>query len=232
MVKSILIIMVSILGLCSCRTVSSDTFTAEQYDYALHLVLDQAQSNATAELFKQFNEFREPMIPGEYSAIERLRDDIPGMDYLIRQWSEASTIFILQFYGQFTDYADTLKNSIRFRDPKATLEEGDDSISEFFSSLYFEDMARVIHGSISDMDFTLWDRILVQYNAWASSRNMLFGENHELMDDSMDQEQLVSMFSHHIADLFFEHLAASESLIRTTPDLSMDPVEAQVLGLV
>lgn len=232
MVSSVLIIMVSILILCSCRTKSVDTFTTEQYDYALHLVLDQAQNKATADLFKQFNEFKEPMIPKQYSAIERLRGNIPGMDYLITQWSEASTIFILQVYGQFTDYAETLKNSISFRDPRALLEEGDDSIARLFSSLYREDMARVILRSIGDMDFTLWHRMLIQYNAWAASRNMLFNESHELMNDDMEAEQLITMFSYHLADLFFEHLAASESLIRTTPDLTMDPVEAQVLGLV
>ena len=232
MVPSILIIMVSILVLCSCRTTSADKFTTEQYDYALHLVLDQAQSQATTDLFKQFNEFKEPMVPKQYSAIVRLRDDIPGMDHLIKEWSEASTIFILQVYGQFTDYAETLKNSITFRDPKALLEEGDDSISRLFSSLYREDMARVISRSIKDMDFTLWHRTLIQYNAWAASRNMLFGESRELMDDTLDSEQLITMFSYHLADLFFEHLAASESLIRTTPDLTMDPIEAQVLGLV
>ncbi|MBO4280135.1 MAG: hypothetical protein J5891_10080 [Spirochaetales bacterium] len=232
MARSILIIMVSILALSSCRTSSAETFSAEQYDHALHLVLDQAQSKATTDLFKQFNEFREPMIPKQYSAIERLRDDIPGMDYLITQWSEASTIFILQVYGQFTDYAETLKNSISFHDPKALLEEGEYSISNLFSSLYREDIARVISRSIRDMDFTLWHRTLVQYNAWASSRNMLFGENHELVDAEMEAQQLIDMFSYHLADLFFEHLADSESLIRTTPDLTMDPVEAQVLGLV
>ena len=93
-------------------------------------------------------------------------------------------------------------------------------------------MARVILRSIGDMDFTLWHRMLIQYNAWAASRNMLFNESHELMNDDMEAEQLITMFSYHLADLFFEHLAASESLIRTTPDLTMDPVEAQVLGLV
>ena len=232
MVRSILIIMVSLLALCSCRTSSAEAFTAEQYDQALHLVLDQAQSKATTDLFKQFNEFKEPMIPKQYSDIERLRDDIPGMDYLITQWSEASTIFILQVYGQFTDYAETLKNSISFRDPKALLEEGEDSISNLFSSLYRENIARVISRSIREMDFTLWHRTLVQYNAWASSRNMLFGEDHELVDAQMEAQQLIDMFSYHLADLFFEYLADSESLIRTTPDLTMDPVEAQVLGLV
>ena len=232
MVMPILIIMVSILVLCSCRTNSADTFTTEQYDYALHLVLNQAQSKATADLFKQFNEFKEPMIPRQYSAIESLRGDIPGMDHLIKEWSQESTVFILQVYGQFTDYAETLKNSISFRDPKALLEEGDDSITRLFSSLYREDMARVISRSIKDMDFKRWHKTLIQYTAWAASRNMLFGENRELMDDTLDSEQLITMFSYHLADLFFEHLAASESLIRTTPDLTMDPVEAQVLGLV
>ena len=43
---------------------------------------------------------------------------------------------------------------------------------------------------------------------------------------------MTEVLAYHLAGLFFEYLAASESLIRTTPDLSMDSVEAMVLGLI
>ena len=106
MANLILLIVLTALIAVSCRsTGNEDPFTDEQYDYALHLVLNQAQSKATTDLFKQFNEFNESMVPEQYSEIELHRSDIPGMDLLIRQWSEASTLFILQVFGQFTDYA-------------------------------------------------------------------------------------------------------------------------------
>ena len=222
-----------LLLLVSCKTTKNvESFTDEQYDYALHLVLDQAQSKTLTDLFKEFNEFSEPMVPEQFSEIERQRNEIPGMDLLIRQWSEDSILFLLQIYGRFTDYVETLKSQISFRNPKALLETGDDSISVLYSSLYLDDMARVISQYVQDMDFSSWQKTLVQYNAWISTRNMLFGENNELLDADMDSDQLITLFSYHLANLFFEHLSFSESLIRTTPDLSMDPIEAQVLGLV
>ena len=222
-----------LLLLVSCRTSNnSETYTAEQYDYALHLVLDQAQERATSDMFRQFNEFSESMIPEQYSNVGRFRDDIPGMNLLIRNWSEASILYVLQFYGSLTDYVEVLKGRIVFRNPKALLEAGDDSISVLYSSLYLDDLADVISRNIQDMDFTPWRKTLIQYNTWASTRNKLYGEDNELLDAEIQTEELVTAFSYHIANLFFEHLAASEVLIRTTPDLSMDPIEARVLDLI
>ena len=222
-----------LLLLVSCRSTDNvETFTKEQYDYALHLVLNQAQEKATSDLFKQFNEFNEPMIPDDYSDIEERRSEIPGMDLLIRQWSEAATLFILQIYGSFTDYVEILRGQISFRNPKALLEAGDDSISALYSSLYLDDIANMIAQYIHGMDFTPWRTMLIQYNAWASTRNRLYNEDTELLNADMQSEELIRLFSYHLASLFFEHLAASEVLIRTTPDLSMDPVEARVLDLI
>ena len=54
----ILLIVLTTLLAVSCRSTGNvESFTDEQYDYALHLVLDQAQSKATSDLFKQFNAF-------------------------------------------------------------------------------------------------------------------------------------------------------------------------------
>ena len=229
----ILLIVLTTLIAVSCKsTGKAESFTDEQYDYALHLVLDQAQSKATSDLFKQFNEFNASMIPGRYSEIEKRRDDIPGIDLLIRQWSESSSLFILQVYGSFTDYMEKLKNKVSFNDPKALLEAGDDSVSRYYSSLHLDDVAQVISRSIRDIDFTTLRKALVQYNAWASTRNRLYDEDNELFDAEIGNDELIELLAYHLASLFFRHMAASESLIRTTPDLSMDSVEAMVLGLV
>ena len=229
----ILLIVLSALIAVSCRsTGTAESFTEEQYDYALHLVLGQAQSKATSDLFKQFNEFNASLIPGRYSEIEKRKDDIPGMNLLIRQWTEASSLFLLQGYGYFTDHVEKLKDRVSFKDPKSLLEAGDDSVSRYYSNLYLEDIALMLSRYIQTMDFSTLRKALIQYNAWASTRNRLYDEDNELMDADIGNDELIEVFAHHLASLFFKHLAASESLIRTTPDLSMDSVEAMVLGLV
>ena len=233
MANLILLIVLTALISVSCKSTGKvESFTDEQYDYALHLVLDQAQSKAISDLFKQFNEFNASLIPDRYSEIERCRDDIPGMDLLIRRWTEYSSLFILQGYGSFTDYAEKLKGKVSFNDPKALLEEGEDSVSRYYSSLHLDDVAREISKSIRDIDYSTLRKALIQYNAWASTRNRLYDEDIELLDTEIGNEELTEVFAYHLAGLFFGHLAASESLIRTTPDLSMDSVEAMVLGLI
>ena len=228
------VLMGIILLLCvSCNsTKNADSFSDEQYDYALHLVLDQTQDNATSDLFKQFNEFNESMVPEQFYEIELRRNDIPGMDLLIREWSEEASLSILQIYGDFTDYVEVLKSRITFRNPKALFDEGDTSVSAYYRSLYINDVAQMISKTIGTMDFKYWRQAIIQYNAWASTRNRLYGENNELLAAETGYDELLNIFSFHFASLFFNHLAASESLIRTTPDLSMDPLEAQILGLV
>ena len=233
MVILILLIVLTALIAVSCKSSGkAESFTDEQYDYALHLVLNQAQSKASSDLFKQFNEFNASMGPGRYSEIERLRDNIPGMDLLIRQWTESSSLFLLQGYGYFTDHVEKLKSRVSFKDPKAMLEAGDDSVSRYYSSLYLDDIALMISRYIQTMDFSTLRKALIQYNAWASTRNRLYDEDNELLDTEIGNNELTEVFAYHLADLFFKQMAVSESLIRTTPDLSMDSVEAMVLGLI
>ena len=62
--------------------------------------------------------------------------------------------------------------------------------------------------------------------------NVTLLEDNELLDSEIGNDEMTEVFAYHLASLFFEYLAASESLIRTTPDLSMDSVEAMVLGLI
>ena len=232
LVKLAVLASILLILIVSCRTAdSSASFTDEQYDYVLHLVLDQAQDQAIADLFKHFNEFNEPMVPEQYSRIEDIRLTVPGMDHLVRQWSESSSLAILQSFNEFTDYVNTLKDKIAFEDPKYLIEAGDDSVSVYFRTLYQDELADAIFSSIQSMDYSGWYQCVVQYNAWAATRNKFYGESNEILDADMDTQALATMFSRHFASLFFKHLAAAESLIRTTPDPDMDNVEAQVLGL-
>ena len=229
----ILLIVLTTLLAVSCRSTGNvESFTDEQYDYALHLVLDQAQSKATSDLFKQFNEFNASMVPERYSEIERRRDTIPGMDLLIRQWTESSSLFIIQAYGYFTDHVEKLKSRVSFKDPKALFEAGEESVSNYYSSLFLDDIALMISRYIQTMDYSTLHKALIQYNAWASTRNRLYDEDNELLDAEIGNDEMTEVLAYHLAGLFFEYLAASESLIRTTPDLSMDSVEAMVLGLI
>ena len=232
LVRSVVLAILIVL-LVSCKTVDSRAdLTDEQYDYALHLVLDKAQEQAISDLFKQFNEFREPMVPEQFSRIEELRGRAPGLDYLVRLWIEVSSLEVLQMFGSFSDYVDALKLSVEVRNPKSLSEAGDDSISLYYRSLFGDEMIQVIHESLLGLDFSVWTQCVVQYNAWASTRNMLYDEDNDILDATTDTDKLARMFSVHLMERFFVHLASAEALIRTTPDPDMDPVVAVVLGLV
>ena len=218
--------------LVSCRTASEPGFSDDDYDYTLHLVLDQSQEQALSELFMGFNEYRETMVPDRWSAIPEMRSEIPGMERLIRLWTETSTLFILQTYASFTDYAETLKTRIAFENPKAIFESGETSVSDYYRARFRTEMAGRIAVTLEGLDFSTWHEVVIQYNAWAATRNLLNDGETEAIVFSMDPQEEITVFSNHFADLFFEHLASAEALIRTTPDPDMDNVEAQVLGLV
>ena len=73
------------------------------------------------------------------------------------------------------------KSRITFRNPKALFDEGDTSVSAYYRSLYINDVAQMISKTIGTMDFKYWRQAIIQYNAWASTRNRLYGENNELL---------------------------------------------------
>lgn len=228
----VLALLIAVL-LVSCKTVDSQAdLTDEQYDYALHLVLDQAQEQAISDLFKQLNEFREPMIPSQYSGIEETKGRAPGLEHLVKQWFEVSSLAVLQLFGYFSDYAGTIKDRIVFRDPRSLAEAGDTSISLYYRSLFRDELLEVIYDSIHDWDYSVWTQCVIQYNAWAATRNLLYNEDNDTLDATTDIDKLARLFSEHLTERFFEHLGTAEALIRTTPDPDMDPVLAVVLGLV
>ncbi len=228
----VLALLIAVL-LVSCKTVDSQAdLTDEQYDYALHLVLDQAQEQAISDLFKQLNEFKEPMIPQDYSRIGELRGRAPGLEHLVQQWTEVSSLAVMQLFGSISDYVETLKSKISFRDPRTMAESGNESISLYYRSLFQDEMVAVIYESIHDWDYSVWTQSVIQYNAWAATRNLLYDEDNDTLDATTDIDKLARLFSEHLTERFFEHLGTAEALIRTTPDPAMDPVLAVVLGLV
>lgn len=233
LVRSVVLAILIAVFLISCKTVdSSADLTDEQYDYALHLVLDQAQEQAISELFKQLNEFKEPMVPQQYSIIVELSGRAPGLEHLVRQWYEVSSLAVLQLFGSLSDYVETLKSQISFQDPRTMAESGDESISLYYRSLFQDEMVEVIYESIRGWDYSVWNQCVIQYNAWAATRNMLYDEDNDILESTSDADKLARMFSVHLAQRFFTHLGTAEALIRTTPDPAMDPVLAVVLGLV
>ena len=228
-----LLIILSLLLLASCATSSGSdgTYSREDCNYTLMYVLGRASTQALSDLFLSMNEFNESMVPTEYAFLQAERYEIPGMDRLLDEWARTTTAFILPVYDSFSDYITYVVYSTEFEDPVKMVSSGASSISEYMLKTRGDEIARRISANIGDMDVSVWSDVAIQYNAWATTRDKLLGENNPRIDTDLTADQVRDIFSVHFMKLFMGALQRAEVLIRTTPDANMDSTAARVLGL-
>lgn len=228
---AIAIVMICISILASCAT-GSPTYSDAEADYTMHYVLEKAEEQTVSQLFMKLNRFTEPMVPDEYYVMVRMRDVVPGMDSILGNWAREASTYILGFYDSFREYSNSLVQSQTFTDPQALLSSGSSSASLYMRRLHYNEVRRVIRDSITEPDPAYWNEAILQYNAWVDTGSLLSGTTPRTLSAPSDTEGVADMLADYLTDLYFRNLAATETLIRTTPDPQMDNLAAQVLGLI
>ncbi len=227
---AIAVMMICIAFLASCAT-GSTVFPDEEVDYTMHYVLEKAEEQTVAALFMKLNEFSDPMVPQDYEIMVRMREVIPGMNGILNNWARQASAYVLGFYDSFREYSRSLVLSQSFPDPQALLGSGSNSISLYLRRILYNEVLGAIRDNLTDPDPSCWNEAVLQYNAWVNTQGLLDGEAAQTIPAPSDTEGVADMLADYLADLYFRSLASAETLIRTTPDLGMDSLAAQVLGL-
>ena len=228
-----LIAMVAAFGMTSCKSTDTEQRDLSSSDclYTLSYVLNLATDKAVPALFSDLNNFKVSMVPSDFEYLDQLRKTIPGMDRLLHLWEEDVLSYIMPFFDEVHTYLNAMAQSYQFQNPVFLIEEGISSISEDIQKNRENEMAEVIRFRLSGLDTSAWKNVAIHYNAWASSRENLYGEKNPRIDVNMADENLISLLSYHLVDVYIRTLAFYEKLIRTTPDPAMDSVASYVLGL-
>ena len=228
----ILLLLFVFFIMVSCSSTSkTGEFTDDEYAFTARLVLEKARDQAFLNLFRSLNGFKESMIPSSCSFIKEQSAQIPGMDRLIRQWSRSATSFILPLYERFTTYTAGLLSVLEIDSPRTLVKSGDTAISDYCRTNLREEMADAIAGNLYGLDFSLWNKISSQYEAWYASRKLVYSEDIPYLKPVFTEKETAELLSLHLADLFFSYLGKAEALIHTTPDPDMDETAAKILGL-
>ena len=111
------------------------------------------------------------------------------------------------------------------------VEQSSFSISQFLMESEGPGMATVVRDHLPDLDVKVWRQIAVQYNSWAATRERLYGETGERIDANMSSEDIITLLSQRLVEIYIRYLSSAEIMIRTTPNADMDPVAARVLNL-
>lgn len=229
-----LIILIGLsIALTSCETTNNDSTEVmeDEYQYTINIVLDATMEQAMSDLLGSLNNYNENFIPEEYNFLTEQRMVVPGLDRLMKEWAQEATDHILPYYDVFVSYLNQIVHSIQIEDPQALILESDSSISDFLVRNKGEEISKAIADGIKSLDASLWNQLAVQYNSWANNRKILYGEEHPLVKTNLTQDQIVTMFSTHLTGSVFYYIRRAEVLFRTTPNASMDPIAARILGL-
>ena len=230
---ALILLFVIAFALTSCKTADTEEreLSPDECLYTLNYVLDLATDRAIPALFSDINNYKISMVPSLYDFLNTLRPSIPGMDRLLHLWEEDVLSYIMPYFDEVHTYLEAMVQGYQFQNPVELIESGISSISEDIQAKRENEMAEVIRYRLTGLRTDAWRNVAIHYNAWASSRENLYGEKNPRIDTSMSDEALITLLSHHLVDIYIRTLSFYEKLIRTTPDPSMDPVVTRVLGL-
>ena len=232
LLSALFILAMTMLVLTSCASSKKDrTLSEDDCRYTLDLVFRQANDRAVPEMFIEMNEQRVSMVMSDYSFLNDMRDTIPGMDRLLKQWELIVTSNVIPSFDLFSSYLSAMADEIVYPNPVEMIESRTDSISQFILEDKGQSMAMVVKDHLLDLDVSTWRQVAIQYNSWASTREKLYGENAPRIDAEMASEDIIALLSHRLVEIYISYLSQEEMMIRTTPDADMDPVAARVLGL-
>ena len=230
---ALILLFVIAFGLTSCETAETEKreLSADECLYTLNYVLNLATDRAIPALFSDFNSFKISMVPFQYDFLNTLRPSIPGMDRLLHLWEEDVSTYIMPYFDEVYIYLETMVQDYQFQNPVELIESGIASISEDIRKNRENEMAEVIRYRLTGLNTEPWRNVAIHYNAWASSRENLYGEKNPRINVGITDDALITLLSHHLVDIYIRTLAFYEKLIRTTPDPTMDSVVTRVLGL-
>ena len=230
---ALLALAIFMLSLTSCASSSKSerTYSEEDCTYTLRLVLGQATDRAIPDMFLAMNEYRDSMVMDEYAFLNDLRQTVPGMDRLLREWELDVTTSVIPSFDIFSLYLENMADEIQFENPVSLVRDGAASISSYILDTQSEQMVMVVKDHLTDLDVSAWRKVAIQYNSWANTREKLYNETAPRIDADMSSSDIITLLSRRLVEIYISYLSSAEIMIRTTPNADMDPVAARVLGL-
>ncbi len=220
------------LMLVSCKTAETElSYSDEEYDHVFGIVLEEAKSSSIMAIFKSLNEGTENMIPSEYSFFEQYRDQVPGLDRLLDNWAQTTMNYLVPSFDTFQKFISELFSSTASPNSRELLSAEDDSISKYYKAQCYGAIKENIDSFLSGLDITELREAIIQYNAWSSTRALLYDNENPYARMDYSDAELRSVVSEYLVDLFFSYFARYETLFRTTPDPEMESLAAAILGL-
>lgn len=220
------ILLIASFSLSSCKSTSSFESTAQEYDYALHYALENANESAISTLYFRITE-TDSFLPSSLSFIKEKASNIPGMDKLLSEWTAYMTSYTLQWFESLRTYLNNLASSMTFENPVETVKLGDDSVSKAFEAAFKQTVKLCLEQNLENIGLSKWEEIAAQYKAWVETSKVLFDEDNPALEDVDIRSELAD----YTCNLYFSSLQEAEILLRTTPDPNADETVAKVFGL-
>ncbi len=211
--------------LSSCVTKSSQ-FNESDANYVMHTVLETSINKAISKTVT-YVDTSETFIPKSYSVLEDNRHTVAGLDSLLCDWTDYVKQYTAVRIPDFRLILDNLSESFVFADPVNIAKGSKTSVTELFKSRNLIALTKEINELLSDIDTTAFERAANQYNQWVNSSNKLINTKPL---NTIKVTSVKPQITAELLQIFFENMAFSEELFRTTPQPDMESVVEHVLG--
>ena len=199
--------------------------TEEEAAYAMETAVSTAVLNAGQDIVTDILPTLD-FLPDSYLILKDYTNRVAGLNAIMESWR---TYFRTYFTGSMDSISEKISGmllQLEFEDPFEFVRSSNTSGTEYFVSLFGEQIKAEIRDVVQQADFTYLEKGRNQYNVYIRTSNFI---NYTKMNE-LEKVDAVSQLTDKLYNILVSLIAEEEDLFRTTPDPYGDPVVKAVFG--
>ncbi len=230
---AVLTALVLALSLTSCATkmpkkkieVLRHEPTEEEAAYAMETAVSTAVLNAGQDIITDILPTLD-FLPDSYLILKDYTATVAGLNSIMESWRTYFSAYFTSCMDGISEKISGMLLQLEFEDPFEFVRSSNTSGTDYFISLFGEQIRAEIKSVVEMADFSYLEKGRNQYNVYIRTSNFVnYTQKKEL-----EKVDAVSELTDRLYNIFVGLVAEEEDLFRTTPDPYGDPVVKAVFG--
>ncbi len=199
--------------------------TEEEAAYAMETAVSTAVINAGQDMVATVLPSLD-FLPDSYLILKENTGRVAGLSAIMENWRTYFSAYIIENMDNMSEEVNGMLMQLEFANPYEFVRSSNTSGTEYFLSLFGEEIRAEIENVVEQADCTSLEKGRNQYNVYIRTTNFINGTQ----KSELEKVNAVTQLTDKLYNTFTELVAEEEDLFRTTPDPYGDPVVKAVFG--
>ncbi len=199
--------------------------TEEEAAYAMETAVSTAVLNAGQDIVTDILPSQD-FLPDSYLILKDYTKKVAGLNAIMESWRNYFRTYITNSMEVLSEKISGMLLQLEFEDPFEFVRSSNTSGTEYFISLFGDQIREELKAVVEQADFTYLEKGRNQYNVYIRTSNFV----NYAKSDELEKVDAVSQLTDRLYNILVSLIAEEEDLFRTTPDPYGDPVVKAVFG--